>query len=87
MSLRDIVGVAFCAVIYILPVVIILLFAFKWLYKRFKWRRKMKMSEMLEKHCKGCMHVYTGNDYLSHCDLMTNTGLCNPKTMRCFKRP
>lgn len=75
------------ALLIIIGFVIIVLYkAVKWLYKQLEWRKRLKTSMLIEKHCRDCKHAFMGNDYLTHCPLMTGIKVCHPKTMECYRR-
>lgn len=77
---------AFCLFLCFGPIVISAFCFIDWLYKRYKAQKLMRNSELMGQFCKCCMHRYLGQDYLNHCYLMDEMGMCSPSKLTCYKK-
>lgn len=75
---------SFCLFIVFGPIIIVALAVLSYILKSIKNHRMMKRNDLMEKNCKGCMHRYLGTDYLNHCHVMEEIGVCSPTKLNCY---
>lgn len=87
MSFRAIITNRFVIAAFIILVLYIITRFLAWvLWKPIKTYLFKRQNRLLLTNCKDCVHFYQDSDYNCHCDLMTITGICNPKKKWCYRR-